>query len=114
MLVLNASVDDPTVTNLVTCKTTKGPLKIEIYREWSPLGADQFMKLIRDGFYKDIALFRCVDKFLTQFGISDNPAMKHWYRKVMARLQRQHFFFFFKNLIPSILTSIILSEYITA
>ena len=49
---------------------------LDIYRDWSPLGADRFMELIRDNFYTNIALFRCVEHFLTQFGISDVPEKK--------------------------------------
>lgn len=65
----------------VQCQTTKGPLVIEVYREWAPLGADRFLDLVKDNFFTDIAFFRCVKRFLTQFGISDNPSKKHWHRK---------------------------------
>jgi cyclophilin family peptidyl-prolyl cis-trans isomerase len=65
--------------SFVHCQTTKGPLKIEIHPNWSPLGAQRFVELVKDGFFTDIALYRCVNKFLTQFGISDNPEMKHWH-----------------------------------
>ena len=44
----------------VTCRTTQGLLRIEVYREWSPLGADRFLELVKDGFYTDIGFFRCV------------------------------------------------------
>jgi hypothetical protein len=40
------------------------------------LTADRFLALVKDGFFTDIAFFRCVKRFLTQFGISDNPKMK--------------------------------------
>ena len=60
------------VTNLVHCSTTKGGITLEIYREWSPLGADRFIELVRDGFFQDIAFFRCVDGFLTQCMYHDN------------------------------------------
>jgi len=69
------------VTSRVQCETTKGPLLLEIYRDWAPLGADRFLELVRDGFYSDIALFRCVKGFLTQFGISDKAKFKHWHNK---------------------------------
>ena len=72
---------NPDVSSRVSCETTKGPLLIEIYRDWAPLGADRFLELVRDGFYTDIALFRCVRDFLTQFGISDKPKYKHWHNK---------------------------------
>lgn len=50
-----------------------------MFREWAPRGADRFLELVKDGFYTDIAFFRCVEGFLTQFGISDNPSLKHWH-----------------------------------
>jgi peptidyl-prolyl cis-trans isomerase A (cyclophilin A) len=64
----------------VQCTTTKGPLAIEIHRDWAPLGADRFVELVRDNFFTDIAFFRCVKGFLTQFGISDKPDKKHWHQ----------------------------------
>jgi peptidyl-prolyl cis-trans isomerase A (cyclophilin A) len=64
----------------VHCTTTKGPLVIEVYRDWSPLGADRFLELVQDGFYTDIAFYRCVRGFLTQFGISEDKSKKHWHR----------------------------------
>jgi peptidyl-prolyl cis-trans isomerase A (cyclophilin A) len=64
---------------IVECSTSKGPLKIEIYREWSPLGADRFLELVKDQFFTNIGLFRCVHNFLVQFGISEDPAKKHWH-----------------------------------
>ena len=53
---------------LVHCETTKGPLTIEVHKDWSPLGAERFIDLVRDDFFTDIAFFRCVERFLTQFG----------------------------------------------
>lgn len=63
----------------VQCKSTKGSFVIEVFQEWSPLGARRFLDLVEVGFFTDIGLFRCVDKFLTQFGITDNPELKHWH-----------------------------------
>ncbi len=65
----------------VSCQTTKGQIQLDIYRQWAPIGADHFIRLVKAGFYTDIALFRCVKGFLTQFGISDKPEMKHWHNK---------------------------------
>jgi hypothetical protein len=61
------------------CQTTKGSFEIEVYRDWSPNGADRFIDLVNDGFYTDIAMYRSVEGFLTQFGISDNPEQAHWH-----------------------------------
>ena len=76
-----ASLDVEEYLNpIVSCETTQGLLRIEIYEDWAPLGAARFLELVADGFYTDIAFFRCVDKFLTQFGISEDPKMKHWHK----------------------------------
>ena len=72
---------EDTPNPIVQCFTTKGPLSIEVYRDWAPLGADRFLELVKDNFFTDIAFFRCVNRFLTQFGISDNPEKKHWHRQ---------------------------------
>ena len=63
----------------VQCRSTKGDFVIEVFQDWSPLGARRFLDLVEVGFFTDIGLFRCVDNFLTQFGISDNPDLKHWH-----------------------------------
>lgn len=71
--------NDGPPSETVICETTKGRLTIDIYREWSPIGADHFLDLVRDGFLTDIAFFRSVDGFLTQFGISDKADKLHWH-----------------------------------
>ena len=65
--------------SLISCETTKGDIELEIYHEWAPAGANRFIELVKDGFYQDIALFRCVPGFLTQFGISDKVEYQHWH-----------------------------------
>ena len=79
--VAGAALPPPVVTSRVSCATTKGDILLEIYRDWAPLGADRFLELVRDGFFSDIAFFRCVKGFLTQFGISDKTKYKHWHNK---------------------------------
>ena len=66
-------------TSRVHCETTKGPIAIQVHHDWAPLGAERFMKLVHEGFYTDIAFYRCVEGFLTQFGISDRKEMSHWH-----------------------------------
>jgi len=80
-LTLAYNEETPEVTARVSCTTTKGPLEIEVYEEWAPLGARRFTELVKVGFFQDIALFRCVNNFLTQFGISDRQEYKHWHNK---------------------------------
>jgi cyclophilin family peptidyl-prolyl cis-trans isomerase len=68
----------------VECVTTKGNFIVQVHHDWAPLGASHFLALVADNFFTDIALFRCVPKFLAQFGISADPAKKHWHNEVIA------------------------------
>lgn len=53
--------------------TTKGDFVVEVTRAWSPLGADRFYNLVKNGFFTDVCLFRVVPGFVVQFGISGDP-----------------------------------------
>jgi cyclophilin family peptidyl-prolyl cis-trans isomerase len=72
---------DSNLAHNVGCTTTKGYIEFEIYPDWAPIGSNRFLELVRDGFFEDIALYRCVKRFLTQFGISDKPRYRHWHRE---------------------------------
>ncbi len=56
----------------VLFKTNKGNFVIEVYRNWSPLGADRLYQLVKTGFYNNTMLFRAEQHFVIQFGISNN------------------------------------------
>jgi peptidyl-prolyl cis-trans isomerase A (cyclophilin A) len=59
--------------------TTKGEFVIEVHRDWSPLGADRFYNLVKNGFYNNESFFRVVPGFVVQFGLSPMPAVtKAW------------------------------------
>jgi len=60
--------------------TTKGPFTLEVDRSLSPRGADRFYNLVQIGFFQDIALFRVLDGFVAQFGISGNPEVNEKWR----------------------------------
>lgn len=62
--------------------TTKGNFTVEVYRNWSPLGADRFYQLIRTGYYNNTLVFRVVKDYLVQFGVSENkPKNIFWQGK---------------------------------
>lgn len=63
----------------VQFETTKGPIVIEIHRDWSPNGVDHFYNLARFGYYDDIRFFR-VEKAWAQFGINGDPAISAVWR----------------------------------
>lgn len=52
----------------VKCETTKGPLEIVVKPDWSPRGAERFLKLVDEGFFTQLPLFRCMEGFVCQFG----------------------------------------------
>lgn len=54
----------------VKCETTKGTFHLQTTPE-SPQGVRRFLDLVRDGFFRDQAIFRAVRGSLVQFGISD-------------------------------------------
>lgn len=58
----------------LTCNTTKGKLDIDLALDWSPVGVQRVRDMARAGFFKDVAFFRAVQGFITQFGISGDPA----------------------------------------
>jgi len=61
--------------------TTKGEFVIKVTRAWSPLGADRFYNLVKNGFYNGAAFFRVVSGFMVQFGISAHPEVSTPWRE---------------------------------
>ncbi len=62
--------------------TTKGNFTVEVYRNWSSLGADRFYQLIKSGYYNNTIIFRVVKDYLVQFGVSqDKPKNIFWQGK---------------------------------
>jgi len=57
----------------VNLETSKGPVVIEVTREWAPRGADHFYTLVKTGFYNDARFFRVRPNFVVQFGIAADP-----------------------------------------
>jgi len=55
--------------------TSKGPVTVEVRREWAPRGADHFYSLVKTGFYDGNRFFRVVRNFVVQFGISGDPQL---------------------------------------
>jgi peptidyl-prolyl cis-trans isomerase A (cyclophilin A) len=50
-----------------------------VHRDWSPLGADRFYNLVKNGFFNNGHFFRVVPDFVVQFGLSPSPAVnKVW------------------------------------
>jgi peptidyl-prolyl cis-trans isomerase A (cyclophilin A) len=67
-------------TYKVKLDTSKGVVVIDVHRDWSPIGADRFYNLVKNGFYDDTRFFRVLDGFMAQIGINGNPAIQSAWR----------------------------------
>ena len=65
---------------LVRLDTTKGPIVVECFRDWAPLGADRFYELVTTGYYDNAAIFRIRPKTWVQFGINGDPRVAQAWR----------------------------------
>jgi homoserine O-acetyltransferase len=65
----------------VQLDTTKGPIVIEVHRDWAPHGADRFHDLVTSGYYDDNRFFRVVAGRWAQFGINGDPAVSRAWRE---------------------------------
>lgn len=69
-------------TYRVKLETTEGDIVIEVHRDWAPIGADHFLRLVKAGYYDDCAFFRIVRNFVVQWGVNSDPAVtKRWINK---------------------------------
>jgi len=64
----------------VQLDTTKGPIVIEVHRDWAPLGADRFYELVTAHYFDDNRFFRVVKGQWAQFGINGDPAVARAWR----------------------------------
>ncbi len=62
--------------------TPKGEFVVEVTRAWSPLGADRFYNLVKNGFFTNAAFFRVISGFMVQFGLSAWPEVNRAWREV--------------------------------
>lgn len=61
---------------LVCCETTQGPWSIVVHERWAPLGAARFLEMVTSNYMNsEIPLFRCIKRFLCQFGLSSNASL---------------------------------------
>jgi peptidyl-prolyl cis-trans isomerase A (cyclophilin A) len=61
-------------------ETSKGDIVIEVQRDWAPLGADRFYRLVKEGFFDNVRFFRVISGFMAQFGIHGDPKVSAVWR----------------------------------
>jgi cyclophilin family peptidyl-prolyl cis-trans isomerase len=57
----------------VSISTSKGDVRVAVYKAWSPHGADRFYRLVSEGFFDDQRFFRVIPQYIAQFGASAEP-----------------------------------------
>ncbi len=70
-----ALTEQAPATYKVNLDTSKGPIVIEVHRDWAPIAADRFFNLVKNGFYDDARFFRVVPNFMVQFGMNADPSL---------------------------------------
>jgi len=71
----SALTEQAPATYKVNLDTSKGPIAIEVHRDWAPIAADRFFNLVKNGFYDDARFFRVVPNFMVQFGMNADPGV---------------------------------------
>ena len=61
-------------------ETSQGPIVLEVHREWSPIGVDQFYNLVTTGYFDGNRFFRIVQDRWAQFGINGDPTISQKWR----------------------------------
>ena len=57
----------------VSLSTSKGDVRVAVYKAWSPHGADRFYRLVSERFFDDQRFFRVIPQYIAQFGASAEP-----------------------------------------
>jgi homoserine O-acetyltransferase len=64
----------------VRLETSKGPIVIEVHRDWAPRAADRFYELATARYFDDTRFFRVVKGQWAQFGINGDPTVARRWR----------------------------------
>lgn len=73
--------NNPISKNMVTLKTNKGDITIELYKNESPKTVENFLKLATSGFYNGVKFHRVINGFMIQAGdplTKDDGAIDRW------------------------------------
>ena len=68
----------------VNLDTSKGPVVIEVHKDWAPLGAQHFFELLNRGYYDGNRFFR-VTRAYVQFGVNGDPKVSSMWSTVNFR-----------------------------
>ena len=68
-------------TYVARLETTRGVIRIQVTREWAPLGADRFYNLVKGGYYDGVTFHRVIPGFMAEFGIHGDPWVNQFWRQ---------------------------------
>ena len=71
-----AGSEPQTGTFTVKVESSAGDFRIEVHRDWAPIGAERFYQLVKAGHYTECRYFRVVPGFMVQFGMNGDPAIQ--------------------------------------
>jgi len=80
---------------IATFETSMGTFKAEIYADKMPVTSDNFIKLVKEGFYDDLYFHRVIQNFMIQFGCKytrndPNSARAGTGNSPFGRIQDEH------------------------
>jgi len=81
-----ATVAPPAVPDsfVVALTTSRGPVTVLVHKDWAPLGAERFYRLVQAGFFDGARFFRVVKGFVVQFGLPADPKVgRAWITRTM-------------------------------
>lgn len=81
-----ATVAPPSVPDsfVVALTTSRGPVTVLVHKDWAPLGAERFYRLVLAGFFDGARFFRVVKGFVVQFGLPADPKVgRVWITRTM-------------------------------
>lgn len=64
----------------VEFETTRGNFVVEVHRDWAPIGADRFYRLVQQRFFDRQRFFRVRAGAFAQFGIPGDPRIARQWR----------------------------------
>ena len=66
---------------LVDVETSEGTFSVKMRRHWSPAGVDRVWHLMDNDFYAGARIYRVVDGFVAQWGLSGQPLLDSIWRE---------------------------------
>jgi peptidyl-prolyl cis-trans isomerase A (cyclophilin A) len=70
---------------VVALTTSRGPVTLVVHRDWAPLGAERFYRLVQENFFDGARFFRVVKGFVVQFGLPADPRVgRAWVSRAIA------------------------------